>query len=622
MLNKFSGRQAKGQVAIFVIIAIVIVVSIAIFFALRGNFIGSSVPKELQPVYSYFEGCMQDNLNGAVNLMETQGGYIYVPEFKSGNDNFPSSSQMDFFGFPVPYWMYVSASGIKKEQMPSKSEMESQISRYIEEGISRCDFSKFFSQGFKISVGDISASTAINTLTTKASLSVPLTVAFGEVTAEKSDFEVSLDTKLGQFYDTASSIYQKESSEKFLENYGVDILRLYAPVDGVELSCSPKIWNPQDVVSTLLNATEANIAAIKFSGNKDYKLTDKENKYFVVSSDNKDNVRFVYSSNFPTKVEIWPVENNIMRADPVGQEAGMGIIGFCYVPYHFVYDFVFPVMIQVYEGDEIFQFPVVVDISKNQANPQSVSEAVPTAGVQLCGYKNSPLTVYTYNNKLEPVSANISFKCFTTECEIGESKIVNGEAVLQDNFPTCVNGFVIAKAGGYATAREQVSTNEESNVNILLDREYTLNLNMSIGNALAIVNFISEKNSITAVYPEQKTVTLSEGDYNISVYVYRNSTITIPASNDKKCVQIPKSGLGGFLGGTEEQCYDLSVPSQTITFALAGGGTQSYYLIESALENAKSIIINPTMFSAPKSLEELQSNYIKAEASGLGVELV
>lgn len=612
----------RGQVAIFIIIAIIIVAAIALFFILRGDLLGSSIPKELQPVYSYFESCMQENLAGGVNLMETQGGYIYVPEFDRGNDNFPSSSQMDFYGFPVPYWSYIAASGIRKEQMPLKSDMEEQLSTYMADNLAKCDFNQFISQGFQVGVGEATASTKINALTTETSINVPLTVAFENVRAEKSLFKISLNTKLGQFYDTAYSIYQKQKDERFLDNYAVDILRLYAPVDGIELTCAPKIWNPEEVVSELLNATEANIAAIKLSGNDDYKLANKENKYFVVNSNNADNARFVYSQRFPTKVEVWPVENNIMKATPVGQEAGMGIIGFCYVPYHFVYDFVFPVLIQVYDNGEIFQFPVIVEVNKNQVNLDSISEAVPKSEVQLCQYKNSPLTVYTYDSQLKPIKANVSFKCFSTECEIGETEIINGEAVLSDDFPTCVNGYVIGKAEGYSIGKTLVSSNEESVANVILNREYELNLNMSIGNSMALVNFVSEDNSVTAVYPETKKVKLYEGSYNVSVYVYKNSTITFPSSSGKKCVDVPKSGLQGFFGGTEEQCYDLSIPSQTITFALAGGGSQESYFIESQLQNAKSIVITPTIFSTPKSLEELQMNYAKVEGSSLGVELI
>ena len=39
-------------------------------------------------------------------------------------------------------------------------------------------------------------------------------------------------------------------------------------------------------------------------------------------------------------------------AEPVGNQEGMGMLGFCYVAYHFVYDLAYPVLVQVYYEDE------------------------------------------------------------------------------------------------------------------------------------------------------------------------------------------------------------------------------------------------------------------------------
>src|SRR3989338_10555856 len=146
-----------------------------------------------------------------------------------------------------------------------------------------------------------------------------------------------------------------------------------------------------------MNALEANIPAIKIKGDY-YKLNEKENKYFIQDiGENVDfNVNFMYSKHWPLKLEIWPSEEGLLKAEPVGLQEGMGMLGFCYTPYHFVYDFAYPVLIQLYSGSEIFQFPVVVFIEKNQPRESLDAESVPNVVPELCQNKISEQTVNTY----------------------------------------------------------------------------------------------------------------------------------------------------------------------------------------------------------------------------------
>ena len=54
--DTFGGR--KGQVSIFVIIAIVAVAAIVLFFLFRGRFFGESVPAEFRPPFEYYQQCI------------------------------------------------------------------------------------------------------------------------------------------------------------------------------------------------------------------------------------------------------------------------------------------------------------------------------------------------------------------------------------------------------------------------------------------------------------------------------------------------------------------------------------------------------------------------------------
>ena len=313
----------------------------------------------------------------------------------------------------------------------------------------------------------------------------------------------------------------------------------------------------------------------------------------------------------------------LMIAEPVGNQPGLGVLGFCYVPYHFVYDLAYPVLIQMYLNDEIFQFPVVVFINKNRPREPIPGAALPNAVPELCQNKNTKMTVSTYNNNLEPITAEIKYKCFDTTCRIGETELTNGEAILSSNFPQCKNGYIIASSPEYETKKEIFSTINEDSISLFLDRKYKLNLELEPESGNAIITFTKNKTKdkkiTTIAYPEQKEVELSFGQYEIKVFVYSNSSIRLQGSSEQKCIEIPKSGVIGIFGFTEEKCFDLEIPSQTVNTGISGGGTQNYFISESEIENAGKIILGVNDFTRPTKVEDLQINFNRVEISGLNV---
>jgi hypothetical protein len=77
----------------------------------------------------------------------------------------------------------------------------------------------------------------------------------------------------------------------------------------------------------------------------------------------------------------------------------------------------------------------------------------------------------------------------------------------------------------------------------------------------------------------------------------------------RKCIDVPKTGIGGIFGITEEQCYDIDVPAQTVSFALSAGGESENYIAESQLRESKNLEIQIQSLPIPDSLEQLQKNY-------------
>ncbi len=621
----------RAQLTIFIIIGILIVAAVVLFIIFSGIIIhGPDMPKDLLPVYDYFLSCVEDETKTDAAIMGMQGGYLEVPEFEPGSSYMPFSSQLEFLGTAVPYWYYVSGNNIKKEQIPSKALMQQQLEDDLKEKIMRCNFESFEQQGFNISFGaEPEVKAIIQDQKITLEIDMPLVISYGDISARQTEHSLDISSNLGKFYNLANDIYNKEKDSEFLENYTIDVLRLYAPVDGADIGCAPKIWFVKDIRSNLTSALESNIPAIKIKGDY-YSLRDKNNKYFIqdIGDDVKgENVNFIYSGNWPTKMEVWPSEDNVLVAEPVGLQEGLGILGFCYVPYHFVYDLAYPVMIQIYDSDEIFQFPLAIVIDKNQPRGAVNIQGLPDVIPELCEHKLTNMNIYTYDTELEPVEAKIDYKCFDTTCYIGMTRQSGGEAILSEKFPQCKNGYVMASAEGYETRKQIVSTISEGAADIILDKNYKLELEVrKEGNGLAddyaVVTFAKKDGKTTVVaYPEQQSLELTEGSYDIKVYIYSNATINLEGNKVEKCIDVPKSGILGFFGSSDKKCYTMEIPDQIVSSAVSGGGKQTYYFTRSELTESHKILIDSTDFGIPQKVEELQMNYNNLELNGLNIQL-
>ncbi len=611
MINK------RGQITIFIIIAIIIVAATGFYFAFGETLTQEKIPASIEPAYISFLSCVEENTLAGISALESQAGYIELPEFEPGSRYMPFSSQLDFLGNPVPYWYYVSGNNIQKEQIPSKEEIANQLEQFIEQEVNDCDFTGYYEQGFRITQGDAEARVIIKDKRVDVDLDMDLSIEKGTESSLINNHDISVNSKLGRLYDNAKKVYEQEQENLFLEEYAVDTLRLYAPVDGVELTCSPKVWSADQVFNDLEDAIEANTLTLKSKGG-DYVLNDEEDKYFVrdLHVDAGIGVRFINSKNWPHGFEVNPSDENFLIADPIGNQPGLGMIGFCYVPYHFVYDVKYPVLVQVYEDDEIFQFPVAVVLQGN--NPREALEGSATAAqtTGLCANKNTLIQVDTYDTDLNQVEADISYECFGERCDMGKSP-------LQTEFPQCVNGFVLASADGFADTRYLFSTTQPGNVQIIMEQVYPLevklNLDGTVYNGNAIIYFVSDKDSGTLAYPGQKIVELSEGEYEVQVYIYRDSSLQLEAITIEQCAEVPRSGIGRIFGLTEKKCFDIDMPEQIVSEALAGGGKANYYILESELKNSNFIEINVQSLPVPETFEQLQDNYILFEDKGLDI---
>ena len=606
----------RGQVTIFIIVAILVIGGIVAYLVFRQNISSVSLPTSIQPVYTTFLSCVEEQTQIGIDLLGNQAGYIELPDFEPGSSYMPFSSQLNFLGNPIPYWYYVSGNNIQREQIPSEQDMEKSLADFIDDRISYCNFDNYYDEGFEISLDESKTVVDMKKGQVVVSMNLDLSISKGEDSVVVSNHNLEINSKIFDLYTSAIKVYEKEQKELFLESYGVDTLRLFAPVDGVKITCSPLVWSAEEIFDDLKNAIETNTLALSTEN-----PTNSEEKYFYVDTGVNENVRFINSKDWANSFEVLPSEGVSLISMPVGNQEGLGILGFCYVPYHFVYNLNYPVLVQVYDGDEIFQFPLAIVVQGNQPR-KSLDTSASAIENEFCKDKNSFTSVNLFDSDLNPVDAQISYECFGTSCYIGESS----SGSLDAEFPQCVNGYIIIRAEGFDEMKYLYSSVEEGSVNIILDKLYELDVDLTVGglnyNEPAIIYFTSDSGSKIVSYPEQTKVNLSKGDYEISVYVYKNSSINFQETTAEQCMDVAQTGIGGLLGFTEEKCFDITVPAQVVSNVLAGGGKKNYSISDNIIKSSSVIEINTDSFSTPKTVEELQTNYLLFEESELEVNLI
>ncbi len=611
-------KSKKAQLTLFIILAIAIVVLATVLYFV---FSKTDIIQKQNEVESYFISCVDEKVKEAVSVAELQGGYLILPEFEQGSESFPFSSYFSFVTLDIPYWTYVTGNGIQKNNPPSLQEIESQFEEYLRVPIMDCsNFRQFSSLDINAS-GIKNISIRINSGNIETTIFMPLNVKGLDYDYRSSEHKIKTQTKFGSLYNSALQFFKENDQKNILANYSLDVINAYVPTNGLEISCIPKILSKNQVKETLKGALQENIQELKIKGSNFY-LKNPENKYFIINLDQPINKQFnfLYLTKWPTYIEVWPSSQDVIKINPIGNQAGLGALGFCFIPYHLVYDLSFPVLIQISDGTEMFQFPVLVIIDKMVPKNFNFNETIQPS-FDLCKDPGQIGTIFTkYGSK--SVKSEISFRCLSQECDIGQTD-KDSDGKLTASFPRCVNGYAIASSPGYKTSEALVSTNQPFILSMQMSKIYELliQINTESGEK-AIISFNSADYSITTVYPDSQSVNLTEGNYNVSVQLFKDSSISIGEQQVEKCISVPVPGIPGMLGLKDKECYNLTLPSSQFTSVPIGGGKIEFFMTDSELKNAKKIKIQSEKIETPKTIEELMNVYDSINLPTLKVTLI
>jgi hypothetical protein len=185
----------RGQLTIFIIIAILVVAGVILFFVFRDDFGNkSSGGVNSDPLQIYVQECIDELLITGIQLIGIQGGYYYMPE------EFLLTEYADI------------AYGYNNEKvLISKSELEKQINYYIEDVVYMCVYNEVILSSL-VDVGEPKARTYLQGDKILVKLDFPLAFEKGKSSSRIRDFKSEIDLDLEDFLSVSNEIINQAST--------------------------------------------------------------------------------------------------------------------------------------------------------------------------------------------------------------------------------------------------------------------------------------------------------------------------------------------------------------------------------------------------------------------------
>lgn len=250
----------KGQVTIFIIIGIILVISIGVFIYLYQakvvrpfeEVVVPSVeraPAEIRPVQDYVASCVETVGRDALQRVGDYGGYVGSSQFLY-NPFMPTEGDAVQFspdsGLIVPYWWYLKSpndctgecefSSLRPalRRAGGRISIEAQLDEYVNENLKNClaGFPSFVEQGFEFAErGPVDTETTVAREQVYFLVDYPLRISRGDQSWNIEEYLAELDVNLGRIYELASRLSDLEAEHSWLEHFTVQMIDSFSAVD-------------------------------------------------------------------------------------------------------------------------------------------------------------------------------------------------------------------------------------------------------------------------------------------------------------------------------------------------------------------------------------------------------
>ena len=492
--------RKRGQITIFIIIGIVILLSASLFFYLRSTTIEkrfapelipaiTQIPEEARPVRLYTEACIFTIAEEGFRKLGEKGGYIEA-DFKTDFFNPTEAEGVQFSrnsDLKIPYWWYLSSDNdcagdcVFETLMPplfssgglDDKSIEAQVENYIDENLKEClaDYAPFTEQGFEITeLGELETTTLIGENDVSIFVDFPIKIEKESTSHTIEQFHVILPLNFKNLYELAKEIVAQETNFTYIENNILNVITSLSGVDPNKLPPktesefkigSSTFWSKTKVKSDLESILPIYVSALQVPFTKNYErrvFPDDDIKTSVYATDIPVNLHQKYN-DFEVRFDYlawWPIYFDLnCNGDLCTAESAnnpfLFVVG--YQRYDFVYDISFPVVVDVkdpfaFNGEG---YTLKFAIEANVRNNEAIDQEFPGyEGISIrtqpffCDFdmRNSgEITVVARDAFTEKgvKDVNVMYTCGDHSCAMG---ITNESGQLKTPFPVCSGGIV------------------------------------------------------------------------------------------------------------------------------------------------------------------------------------
>ncbi|MCD6464102.1 hypothetical protein J7L02_01090, partial [Candidatus Woesearchaeota archaeon] len=425
MSNK---RFGKGQISMFVILGLVLVIVISVMAYVLSHTISKKPPRTVSSVLGYryeafrnfVESCLELELDKELRTIALNGGYLN-PEDK-GFFTLPEmpteANAVSFFDKTIPYWFYMDSPNncqhcSFKTQIPlleGPNSIEEELETIVAKNIVKCfnNFSQFKEKGVSVTMlGKPSVDVSFTSKAVQAKLDLNLKVVVDKNEATCfGTFSKTLNIPFKSLYRIARELTFREILESRIEDLTFKKLVFYTlgenpdlpPLHNVDLKIYPipRFWFLQKVKRFIESLMPGFVSAFQVKNSKNYFVSMPNSTldfgyalasaFDVKQSLQPDEITVLENTNAIFSYLDWPIYLNIKPSygSLVMSKINPPIIPFlAFLPFpsvveeNFLYDISFPVLVTLkYEAPNvkpfIFRFAWEANIRDN--NPLSVFE--------------------------------------------------------------------------------------------------------------------------------------------------------------------------------------------------------------------------------------------------------
>ena len=241
----------RGQVTVFAILGILIIVILAIIFYLYGSKVKIETQKEakfdfstVEPLKILMEDCLNQIGNKALTLIGKQGGEINPGLYQ--NWNCKIAGECDH----VAYLCYTTENSACYNKKPFlKSFVENEIITYVSREINRCiNLESIKNQGYNVKSENLKVNTKLNDENVIIDLDYPITISKGEASIKQDKFSKTFNIPLGRLIKVAEDVVNMEINSP----QGVALYEAYVLAQDGEVQLARHTYKDSEIYVTNL----------------------------------------------------------------------------------------------------------------------------------------------------------------------------------------------------------------------------------------------------------------------------------------------------------------------------------------------------------------------------------